>query len=290
MKKAIEQKPFVIMGTVYSSSTIVNMGILQKAGIPQIVGSEATVVTQKGNPNIFRTSYSTLLAMKKLARYIVEGFNAEKLAVVYANDTFGKSGRDAVVDLTTGKAELVADIATEVGQTDFTGEIARLKRSGADTLYFQVHEEEGARLMMQLKEAGLKLNCSTYGTDITHIADLAKSDADGLVGIDLPAEAPPIMPLNKKYMAKYGEPCDAEAVKGYVGTYVVKATAEKVGSFDQQKFRDTLHNSTIYVKDEPGVLMDISYDANGDIDRDSFLVEIKNGKITIKETLPPLSK
>jgi len=51
MKKAIEKEPFVIMGTVYSSSTVVNMGILQKAGIPQIVGSEATGVTQKGNPN-----------------------------------------------------------------------------------------------------------------------------------------------------------------------------------------------------------------------------------------------
>ena len=290
MKKAIEQKPFVIMGTVYSSSTIVNMGILQQAGIPQIVGSEATGVTQKGNPNIFRTSYSTFLAMKKLTRYILEGFDTKKLAVIYANDTFGKSGRDAIAELTEGKAQLVADIATEVGQTDFAGEIARLQRSGADTLYFQVHEEEGARMMMQIKEAGLKINCATYGTDITHIADLAKSDADGLVGIDLPAEALPIMPLNKKYQAKYGEEVDAEAVKGYVGTYVVKATVEKVGSFDQQKFRDTLHNSTIYVKDEPGVLMDISYDENGDIDRISFLVEIKNGKVTIKETLPPLKK
>lgn len=290
MKKAIEQKPFVIMGTVYSSSTIVNMGILQQAGIPQIVGSEATGVTQKGNPNIFRTSYSTFLAMKKLARYILEGFNTQKLAVIYSNDTFGKSGRDAIAELTEGKAQLVGDIATEVGQTDFTGEIARLQRSGADTLYFQVHEEEGARMMMQIKEAGLKINCATYGTDITHIADLAKSDADGLVGIDLPAEALPIMPLNKKYEAKYGEEVDAEAVKGYVGTYVVKATVEKVGSFDQQKFRDTLHNSTIYAKDEPGVLMDISYDENGDIDRISFLVEIKNGKVTIKETLPPLKK
>jgi len=41
MKKAIEKEPYVVMGTVYSSSTVVNMSVLQKAGIPQFTGSTA---------------------------------------------------------------------------------------------------------------------------------------------------------------------------------------------------------------------------------------------------------
>lgn len=289
MKKAIAQKPFAVLGTVYSSSTIVNMPLLQKAGIPQIVGSEASNITWQGNPNVFRTSYSTYLAVKKLARYVVEGFKCKKLAVMYANDTFGKSGRDGILEHTEGQVELVADIATEVGQIDFTGELARLKASGADTLYIQMHEEEAARMVMQLKESGLKINLATYGTDTTHVAHLAKEAADGLVGIDLPPEAPPIAPLNKRYMAKYGEPADAEAVKGYVGMYVIKAIVKEIGEFNQQKFRDTLHNHTICAKDEPGVLYDIHYDEKGDIDRDSFLVRVVGGEVKVTKTLPPLN-
>jgi branched-chain amino acid transport system substrate-binding protein len=34
--------------------------------------------------------------------------------------------------------------------------------------------------------------------------------------------------------------------------------------------------------------MDVSFDANGDLDRESFLVEARNGKQEIKEILPPL--
>ncbi len=36
--------------------------------------------------------------------------------------------------------------------------------------------------------------------------------------------------------------------------------------------------------------MDVSVDANGDLDRASFLVEAKGGKQEVKETLPALGK
>ena len=38
----------------------------------------------------------------------------------------------------------------------------------------------------------------------------------------------------------------------------------------------------------PGILMEASWDQNGDIDRASFLAEIVDGKQTIVETLPKL--
>ena len=41
---------------------------------------------------------------------------------------------------------------------------------------------------------------------------------------------------------------------------------------------------------EPGVLMDVSFDEKGDIDRESFIVEVKAGKQEVKEVLPALSK
>ena len=40
----------------------------------------------------------------------------------------------------------------------------------------------------------------------------------------------------------------------------------------------------------PGVLLDVSFDQNGDLVRESFLVKVENGKQVVTETLPPLSR
>ena len=45
---------------------------------------------------------------------------------------------------------------------------------------------------------------------------------------------------------------------------------------------------TLCVKDHPGILMNIHYDENGDIDRESFLVTVQNQEQVITGILPPL--
>jgi branched-chain amino acid transport system substrate-binding protein len=72
--------------------------------------------------------------------------------------------------------------------------------------------------------------------------------------------------------------------------YVVKAVTEKMGKFDSKEFAKTLHGMTILAAKEPGILMDVTYDENGDIDRQGFLVEIVNGKQVISKVLPKLGK
>ena len=49
-----------------------------------------------------------------------------------------------------------------------------------------------------------------------------------------------------------------------------------------------MYCATITTADEPGVLLDVSYDANGDIDRESYIVEVVDGVGQITATVPPL--
>ena len=164
MKKAIGRKPFVVMGTVYSSSTIVNMTVLQQAGVPQMTGSEAPRITQQGNPNIFRSSYHAGLGMQKVIKWITEVLKVKKIAILYANNEFGKGGRDALVELLEPKGvEIAADIPCEVGQADFAGELARVERSGSDAIFIYHHEEENARLLVQIHDMGLDKEMKVLG-------------------------------------------------------------------------------------------------------------------------------
>lgn len=47
---------------------------------------------------------------------------------------------------------------------------------------------------------------------------------------------------------------------------------------------------SLSVKDHPGILMDVSFDANGDLDRESFMTKVEGGKQVISGILPPVGK
>ena len=55
-----------------------------------------------------------------------------------------------------------------------------------------------------------------------------------------------------------------------------------------KKLAEELHCTTITTEEEPGVLMDVVYDENGDLDRESFLVEVIDGEQVVTQVLPRL--
>ena len=75
---------------------------------------------------------------------------------------------------------------------------------------------------------------------------------------------------------------------GSIQVAVMGRFGERIGSFDNSQFSDTLHCATLTVAEEPGLLLDVSYDGNGDIDRESYIVSVVDGAGEIVETLPPL--
>jgi len=124
MRRALNDKPFAIFGTVYSSSTVVNNKVSAKAGVPQISGSESAQVVSQGTDNIFLTSFSQALGFQKLVKYVAKDLNADKIALVYVNDSFGKGGYDSFVKyLGQYGKKLTLSLPTEVQQADFTAEL-----------------------------------------------------------------------------------------------------------------------------------------------------------------------
>ena len=75
-------------------------------------------------------------------------------------------------------------------------------------------------------------------------------------------------------------------MKGYSAIYVIKAVTEKVGKFDSKALSAALHGAKISTKDAPGVLLDVSFNQNGDLDRESFIVKVVNGKQQVIATVP----
>ena len=289
MRRMVNDKPFAVFGTVYSSSTVANMVIAKDAGIPQISGSESTQVVDQGNPNIFLTSYSQRMGFIKLVDWVVNGLGAKKVAMIWSNDAFGKGGRDAFVEyLSKHNMELAADISTEAQQADFTAELTEVRNSGADVLMVYSHEEENARIMIQLRKLGLDIQAvgdNLCAATTIEAGGEAVNGAKCQVPMTALSPIPRMQEVAKKFEEKYGQAPDHNGFKGYIAAYMMKAGVERVGDWDQEKFRNCLHNNLFTAEKYPGVLVDTFILENGDADRGSFVVEVVDGKNVVSQVL-----
>ena len=69
----------------------------------------------------------------------------------------------------------------------------------------------------------------------------------------------------------------------------MKAAIEKVGKLDRVAVAKAMHGLKISAAKNPGVILDVSFDDHGDLDRESYMVEVKDGKQVVISTLPALS-
>lgn len=294
MRRAINDRPFAVMGAVYSSSTLAAMGLAQQAGMPEFSGSEAVDVVQKGNPNIFLTSFSQQVGFAKLVKWLVQDLKARKIVLIYVNDAFGKGGHDTFVKLLQERGiTLVADISTEAQQADFTPELLRVKNSGATHLMIYSHEEENARIMIQLRKLGLTVE--PVGDNLCNQTTIdAGGDAvDGsrchvsMTAASSPARS--MVAVGREFRAKYGKIPDANGLKGYIAVNLLKTAAARVGVLDQAKIRDCLHGNLFTAAEDPGLLVDMYVQPNGDVDRPSFIVQVQHRKTAVFAVVPMLA-
>jgi branched-chain amino acid transport system substrate-binding protein len=291
-QKAVDDGVFAIFGPVYSGSIMVSMAESKRGEVPNFTGGEAASITAQGNPYVFRTAFGQSTSFPKLAKFI--NTKAKTLAVIYVNNDFGKGGRDTLAKLLDGSpTKVVADISTDAGQVDFSAAVLKAKQSNADAIFAYTNEEESARLLRELKKQGWNKpvigETTLTGQKVIELAGDAANGAIAHVGLTVDAPNPEMLKFKAKYYQAYGSISDHNGIKGYTGVYVLKAAIEKVGKLDRKAVAQALHGINISAKKNPGVIMDVSFDANGDLDRESFLIEVKNGRQVVTATLPALN-
>ena len=189
---------------------------------------------------------------------------------------------------------MVADLSTEAGQADFAADVIKLKGANADAIFVYLNEEESARFLIEARKQGLDKPLIGETTLLGQkVIDLAKDAANGVkghVGLTVDAPIPAIQAFGKKFEAKFDYKPDHNGVKGYIAPYMIKAAAEKAGKLDAKAIAAALHGLTITPDKVPGILIEATWDDTGEIDRISFLAEVKDGKQVITQTLPKLKK
>ncbi|MFT4149931.1 MAG: ABC transporter substrate-binding protein [Paracoccaceae bacterium] len=292
VQKAIDDGVYVITGTVFSSSTVVNMLVAKQAGIPQFTGSEAPSITSMNNPYIFRTAFGSQKGVPKMAKYMADEMKVKKVAVVWANTEFGKGGHTSFLkEAEKYGFEIVADIPTEQAQTDYSADVVKLKGIQADAVFAYMTEEESARFLREARKQGVTQplvgETTLIGHKVIELAGDAANGAMGHVGLTPDADIPAMKDMVERFKAKYNYTPDHNAIKGYTAAWTIKCVTELVGKPDSAAIAEKMHGLTLKAADCPGVLMDVSWDDTGEMSRESFWVEVENGKQVVKAVLPP---
>jgi len=292
-QKAVDDGVFAVFGPVFSGSILVSMAETRRAEVPNFTGGEAASITKQGNPYIFRTSFTQDTAMPKVARYIAKDLKAKTVALIYVNNDYGKGGRDALMkSFEPLGVKITADLSTEQGQVDFSAPVLRAKQSNADIVFVYTNEEESARALRELRKQGVNKpivgETTLTGQKVIELAGEAANGALAHVGLTVDAPIPAMRAFSARYEREYKSITDHNGIKGYTGLYILKAAIEKVGKVDRKAVAKALHGMSISAAQYPNVIMDVSIDQNGDLDRESFLVEARNGKQEVKSILPRL--
>jgi branched-chain amino acid transport system substrate-binding protein len=293
VQKALDSNPYVLLGPGYSGSVKVTAPLAADAGVTQIMGGEAAELTKMGDKFLFRTSFGQQSTMPKVAKYMAEDMKAKTVAVVWVNNDFGKGGRDSIEKaLADLGVKVVADISTEAGQVDFAADVDKVKASNADAAFVYLNEDESARILKEFKRQNVTTplmgETTLVGQKVIELAGDAANGTRAHVGLTTDAPVEAVRAFRDRFVKKYNYVPDHNGLKGYLAIQMVKAATEKMGKIDPKGIADALHGLTIKAADDPGILMDVTFDENGDIDREGFLVEVVDGKQVVKQVLPKL--
>lgn len=142
------------------------------------------------------------------------------------------------------KGDLAGEVYTQLGQSDYAAEIAQIRASGADSLFFFLPGGMGIAFMKQYAQSGVGL--PVLGPAFSFSQDILGAVGDAALGVknasqwskDIDNEA------NKKFVdtfrAEYGRLPSLYASQGYDAANLIISAAAKASVKDADAFRAAL--------------------------------------------------
>src|SRR5205085_2594341 len=154
----------VLMGAWSSTLTLAVMPKLMEYQVPMLVETSSSgKITTSGNPYIFRISPTSEMEARAFAP-MVKSFNIKKADFLATNNDFGLGASQEFSQMLKKEGVEVVVVETmDPKATDFSAQLAKIKASGADTLFVTTAVEQITLILKQAKEQQVKARIITTG-------------------------------------------------------------------------------------------------------------------------------
>ncbi|WP_051086574.1 ABC transporter substrate-binding protein [Methylobacterium sp. WSM2598] len=268
------------IGSIRSTQNHAMAPDILKTGKPVCFGGTDPVLTQMGNPWMFRFRPNDSFSARVIADFGVTTLQKKKWAVVHSTDAFGTSGAKA---LTEALGRLGASVALDQGYAnqsqDFTPVVLAIRQSGAEVIgsYFPFENDLGI-FARQLRQLGVTVPWVGSASIVTLTA--LKLGGPALFGtygvadfVEDSSEA--ARAYGKTYREKTNLQPDGQSSWTYDAVTVLAMAINKAGKTDSQAIREAL----LAVRGHQGAEGTYNFDKNGDGLHGYNIVKNENGTI-----------
>ena len=214
----------------------------------------------------------------QLAQFIIKKLGLKTAAVIHVDDQFGTSVAEYFQNAFKAAGGRIVDVESNpVGALDLRTQLLKIKNANPEALVIFNNIPEEGYTVAQAREIGLnaKIFSNVFMMDPQNIK-VAGAAINGVRGVALQFD-PERSPVAKEFAAKFtkraGRAPSTSDVLAYDGARLVGEAVQKVGT-DPQAIRNYIVN----VKDWPGALGKINFDANGNIVLQTSIYEFTNQK------------
>lgn len=155
VKKLVTQDDVLVVGGGYCSSVnIATSEFCQFEEVPVVVAiAISPTITNRGYDYVFRTSPNSPMFLEGMNKWLAEVKKPKTVAFFMENSDYGRDGQK-IWDAQCKKigAKALAELYFEIGNTDFTASISKLKDLNPDVVFNIASTTEAALIQKQAKE------------------------------------------------------------------------------------------------------------------------------------------
>ncbi|MCJ9734387.1 ABC transporter substrate-binding protein [Bradyrhizobium sp. PRIMUS42] len=275
----------VMIGPHYSVTQMATQNIYCNGKIVSLTGGTGVPVTNSGCKFVIRTRSNDDVQAKAIIDYAQKALKAaDKVAIFYANDDFGKSGQARVVaQMAALGLKPVAIESHNPNDKDYSAQLSKLKNAGAALVILWAHDTDAALIVKQAKQFGLPFRFAGAVLSEDAFLKLAGSGAEGAISASyfVPTDPnPAVQTFVKRYEERFKMAPDVWSATYYDAAILAAKAINAAGSADVAKIRESFAT----VKYD-GLLASYGCDEKGDCNRQVNIVEIKGGQPVVLEAV-----
>jgi branched-chain amino acid transport system substrate-binding protein len=255
-----------------SGTTVPAVNVYEQEGIVAITpGATSPLVTDTIKPHFFfRTIGRDDQQGPFAAKFIASTLKPKTVAILHDKQTYGSGVASQVRDSLEKEGTKVAMFeGINVGDSDYSAVITKLKSLDPDLIYFGGYHAELGLLLRQAREQGLQTQfMGPEGVANKDLVAIAGPAVSGLL-VTLPADFTKL-PGNEKVLEYFKKvkrsPDGAFTFPAYAAVQVLSDSINAVGD-DPEKVADYMHKTAFDT-----VIGKVEYDEKGDLKQFEFAV------------------
>ncbi|MDP2402101.1 MAG: ABC transporter substrate-binding protein, partial [Actinomycetota bacterium] len=284
-----------IIGSSGTGATMGMRGEINRAGIAQVSLAGGTVITAEFDPLVFQTPWSNSLVVPFTLEYL-QNEGITKVGLITDTGGFGADGQ-AVIKAAASDfgIEILAEETFNQGDTDMSGQLTKIKSSGAEAVVMWTAGREAATIAKNLADLGLGIPLiGSHGNARVEMIEGAAGAAEGFrfaAGkVLIPESYGPdtenfavATDFIERYTDRYGKAPDTFAGHAFDGLYLIVDAMKRLDEgFTAADLRDEIEATRGFVG-IGGTFTFSSTDHNGLTADDLVVYEVKDGAWVLAE-------